>query len=155
MYLVVIARKHSFTISSNHCRILMLNTEKLLARVQAPSRAKSRSFWVTAASRDWADNLRESGTIQKTTTTLLTDGLLSIVDAVEAAADPGTVLGWLETHSEPVAEFKCARAQFSLPEPVWQKINTWAQRCNMTPSEWVRISCHIAMEQVHNEIAGR
>lgn len=125
----------------------MLDTQTLCARVIAPARAKPRSLYVTAASKDWADSLRTQGLADKTTTRVLTDAVLAVLDGSGAET-------LFKRHQDRV-DGPVVKVQLSLREDTWTEIDALAERLDVNPSHFVRVICHAAMEQVVNELTGR
>lgn len=133
----------------------MLDTQTLCARVTAPARAKPRSLYVTASSKRWADELRERGYADKTTTRVLTDGVLALVDPHDDVVADSFVLTLFQENHERLDAEDVVKAQLSLREETWESIDAYASAAGVSPSQFVRVICHVAVERVYNELTGR
>jgi hypothetical protein len=129
----------------------MLDTQTLCARVTAPARAKPRSLYITASSKRWADQLRETGLADKTTTRVLTDAILAVVEHLTEEGG----LDYIRTQAQAMTDEETTKVQLSVREDTWQQVETFAKALEMTPSHFVRVVCHVAMRQVINELTGR
>jgi len=134
----------------------MLDTQTLCARVVAPARSKPRSLNMTAKSRHWAEDLRRSGKADKTTTRVLTDGLLALLDHLTRA--PKLHCEDLESMEDQMGRIEgesTVKMQLSLSDTHWQKVDALADALDVCPSKIVRVLSHVAMERVHDELSGR
>lgn len=134
----------------------MLDTQTLCARVTAPARSKPRSLNMTAQSRAWAEDLRISGKADKTTTRVLTDGLLAVLDFFTRYDHlaPEEV-EYLHDHLARIKGTPTVKVQLSLSDADWDAVAQLATALDVCASEVVRVVSHVAMEQVHHELSGR
>lgn len=134
----------------------MLDTNTLCARVTTPARAKSRSLYMTFQSRKWAEDLRKSGKADKTTTRVLTDGLLALLDYYDRNKRLKTAeKEYLEHEMARIEGQQTVKVQLSLSDAHWDIVTRLANSLSVCPSKLVRVVSHVAMERVHEELSGR
>jgi len=134
----------------------MLDTQTLCARVTTPARAKTRSLYMTLQSRKWAEDLRKSGKADKTTTRVLTDGLLAMLDYYNRnPALKKSEQTHLEGQMARIEGHPTVKVQLSVSDAHWDIVTRLSDELDVCPSKLVRVVSHIAMERVHAELSGR